>query len=288
MLGSVTLSDGTDTLGLANTSIGVLVDQPATGQATYALQATEGNSTGNTTFNGPDGLTLSASNLVVLADRGLNLSAYPSGVPPSVAVPAIISSTINEAPVSLSTSQTAQATSSTTSITLQQPVELSTLVVTATLSGGSPVTLTAGSDFALGADPATGHTTINFIITAGNFAAAGNPIAGTTINATYALAITLQHPVNLSTLVVTATPSGGSPVVLTAGSDYTLGTDPATGNTTIAFADGRHRGHFAAHNAIVIASHSGTTIGSSYTYVVQPAATITLAFRRSTVPARVV
>ncbi len=76
--------------------------------------------------------------------------------------------------------------STTTSISLQYAVNPETLVVTATPSvGGIAVPLTEGTDYTLGTD-ANGNTTVNFILDSqGNFAGAGIPAAGTTINSSY-------------------------------------------------------------------------------------------------------
>ncbi len=177
MNGSITLSDGTDSLGLSNASIGVLVHQDHTGATTYALQANEGVNPALTTFHGPANLVLSASNLLVLADRGLDLTTYPSGVPTTIAVPAVTSPT---------TTETATPNfGAATTITLAHAVNQNTLVVTATpMGGGTPVTLTSGTDYTLGTD-SNGNTKVQFLLTAGNFASANIQAAGTTITSTY-------------------------------------------------------------------------------------------------------
>jgi len=165
MEGDVTLTAGPVSLDLTNLTIGVLVDDN-NGTTSYALQATEGNGS-QTTFNGPAGLSLSASNLAVLVDRGLDVSTYPSGVPTSVSVPAITQNT---------TEAYSPDWTTTTSITLQHTASTGTLVVTSTPSGGgTPVTLVAGTDYSLGTDT-NGNTTITFLHV---------PAVGSTIHASY-------------------------------------------------------------------------------------------------------
>src|SRR5271157_3304773 len=165
MEGDVTLTAGSVSLALTNLTIGVLVNNN-NGTTSYALQATEGNGS-QTTLNGPAGLSLSASNLAVLVDRGLDLSTYPSGVPTSISVPAITQDTSETFSPDWTT---------TTSITLQHTASVGTLVVTSTPSGGgTPVPLVAGADYSLGAD-SNGNTTITFIHV---------PAAGSTITAAY-------------------------------------------------------------------------------------------------------
>ena len=187
MSGSISMSDGTDSLTLLNGSIGVLVHQGSTGPSTYALQASEGADPNNTTFNGPAGLTFSASNLLVLADRGLDLSTYPTGVPTTIAVPAVNS---------LVTTESATPDfSTTTSIPLAHSINQATLVVTATPSGGTAVPLTQGTDYSLGTD-SHGNTTLNFVITGGKFAGANITAAGTTIGSSYTYL--LQPPANIA------------------------------------------------------------------------------------------
>ncbi len=73
--------------------------------------------------------------------------------------------------------------------------------------------------------------------------------------------ITLLHTAIAGTVVVTATPSGGTPVTLIDGTDYTLSTD-ANGNTTVNFMTG----HIPAQ---------GSTISISYTDQ-RPAVTVDL------------
>ena len=89
MNGNINVTAGSDSLNLANASIGVLVHKPATGSTTYAVQASEGSDPTATTFNGPGGLSLSASNLLLLVNRGLDVTSLPAGVPTAVSVPTI-------------------------------------------------------------------------------------------------------------------------------------------------------------------------------------------------------
>ena len=84
--GSLSLSGGGVTFGIANMSVGVLVKQSG-GITTYALQAAGSSNPADTTFNGVTGLTLSASNLLLLVRRGLDVSTYPAGVPTSIQTP---------------------------------------------------------------------------------------------------------------------------------------------------------------------------------------------------------
>ncbi len=189
MDGSITLTAGTNSLALANVSIGVLVDQGSAG-TTYALQASEGADPADTTFTGPAGLTLSASNLLVLVDQGLDLSTYPTGIPTSISVPAIDQTTTD--PVTV-------AGSNTTSITLLHTAIAGTVVVTATPSGGAPVTLIAGTDYTLGTDT-SGNTTITFI---------NIPAAGTTISTSYSY---IQQPAATITLAFGSLPAGTTTV----------------------------------------------------------------------------
>ena len=56
MVGNINVTAGSTTLGLAGASIGVLVDDHTangTSTTTYAVQASEGSNSADTTFNGP-------------------------------------------------------------------------------------------------------------------------------------------------------------------------------------------------------------------------------------------
>src|SRR5207302_138458 len=126
----VTLSAGSAlSLSLTNLTIGLMVhEKKVTGSTTittYALEANEGQGSVTTLSTGPNGLSLSASDLVVRVKRGLDPSTIPSGVPHSVSLPG----------TTQTTTETASPTwSATTTITLQHAVIPSTLVVTYTSS----------------------------------------------------------------------------------------------------------------------------------------------------------
>ncbi|MHB1421756.1 MAG: beta strand repeat-containing protein [Gemmataceae bacterium] len=259
--GNVTLTAGTTSLALNNLSVGVLVDDNANTGTTYALQATEGNGS-TTTFSGPDGISLSASDLSVLVDHGLNVSSYPSGVPTSISVPGF-------------TQTTTETDAPATTITLKQAANPGTLSLSYTL-GGSTTQLTS-DDYTLSAD-AQGNTIVTFT---NNI-----PPAGSTVTASYSYteqpptstqtatetftpadSITLQNAATASSLVVSYTPSGSTTATTLTAADYTLGTD-ANGNTTITFTNN--------------APPAGSTISASYSYdqstseTFAPASSITL------------
>ena len=187
--GGVSLTAGTASLSLSNVSIAILVDQGSAG-TTYAIQASEGASAADTNFSDPGGFSLSASNLLVLVDQGLDLSTYPSGVPTSVSVPAIEATTTD--PVTV-------AGSNTTSITLLHTAVARSVVVTATPSGGMPVTLIASTDYTVGTDT-SGNTTITFV---------NVPAAGTTISVAYTY---VQQPATTITLDFSGLPAGTTSV----------------------------------------------------------------------------
>ena len=186
MDGGVTLTAGSATLALSDVSIALLVHRPSGGTTTYALQASEGSDTTDTNFNSPTGLSLTASNLLVLVDQGLDLSSYPSGVTTSVSVPAIDQTTTDPPTV---------AGSDTTSITLLHTAIPGTVVVTATPSGGMPMTLAGGTDYTV-ATGTSGSTTITFI---------NVPSTGTSISVTYSY---VEQPTATITLGSGALASG--------------------------------------------------------------------------------
>src|SRR5262249_53510006 len=135
MEGNVTLSAGPSvSLNLTGLTIGALIDDNTTTHTTtYALQANEakGSVTTLTVPSSPPAFSLSASNLSVLVDSGLDMSALPNGVPTSVSVPAITQT---------ATESFTPDWTSVTSVTLQHAASAGTLTVTSTPSGGTAAT----------------------------------------------------------------------------------------------------------------------------------------------------
>ncbi|MDI1314237.1 hypothetical protein, partial [Prosthecobacter sp.] len=86
MQGSVSLTAGSSTFGMNNVSVGVLVKQSG-GVTTYALQARGSSLAADTSLSGVSGFSLSATDLSVRVRRGLDVSAYPVGVPTSILIP---------------------------------------------------------------------------------------------------------------------------------------------------------------------------------------------------------
>ena len=163
MDGKITLSTGTKSLTLDDVSVGVLVKRTSGGTTTYALQAKASSDPAKTTFVGPGGLTMSASDFVVRVKRGLDLSSYPAGVPTTIALAAAT----KVAP------ELVTVASNTTKITLAYAQTISTSVV---VKFGT-VTKTVGTDYTLGLD-------VNGFVTV-NFSTAQKPSDGTTVRINY-------------------------------------------------------------------------------------------------------
>jgi hypothetical protein len=256
--GGISAGTGTETLSLDDVSVGVLIKKPAVGAVEFALQAKGSSDPANTKFVGIDGLSLSASNLVVRVKRGLDLSTYPSGVPTTIMLPSPVQSTTDPDTV-IGIPQVSLANTD---------VDEATVVVKVTPDGGTESTLTVGTDYTLNTNATTLITTVTFL--AGHF-----PAAGTTIRISYQLngetavitdpdtivpaadsILLVQTGVDRNSVVVTAAPAGSNTFAPVISSDYTLVTD-AAGHVTLVFS----AGHVPAE---------GTTVRIAYSYRSQP------------------
>ena len=236
------VSAGDVSLTVTGASLGLLIDTTST-PATYALVANGGTDS----LSGVPGLTLTGTGLAVRVRSGLDPSTLSSELTSGVITP--------DGTVSLAFSTLGTGTSYLTDVEGTVTLAVANFVSISGSFGFDQFSDDGATYLAVGGYGVSvmlGNSNTNLMLTDINLGLViehGPSFTQTDTSNGTTSSISLQNPAIPAKVVVTATPSGGMPVKLIAGIDYTLSTD-TSGNTTVNF---------------INIPASGTTINTTYT-----------------------